>query len=47
MKNTSIDTGALMVVMMKMVMISSPECRRGCHPKGARVREGIQGVCKE
>ena len=46
MKSTSIDTGALVVEVM-MVMIFSPECGRGCHPMGARKREGVQNVCKK
>ncbi len=49
MKSTSIDTGALVVVVMMMMvmMIFSPECGRGCHPMGARKREGGQNVCKK
>ncbi len=46
MKNTSIDTGVLVMVMgVMMGMIFSPECGRGCHPMGARVRG--HGVCKK
>ncbi len=39
MKNTSIDTGVLVMMMMVVMMIFSPECGRGCHPMGARMRE--------
>ena len=38
MKSTSIDTGALVVVMM---MIFSPECGRVCHPKEAKESEAM------
>ncbi len=43
MKSISIDTDALVVVMM----IFSPVCGRGCHPKGAGVREAVVTERKE
>ncbi len=42
MKSTSIGTGAL-----EMMMIFSPECRLGCHLKGAEVREAVVTEKKE
>ncbi len=47
MKNTSIDTGVLVVSMMMRVMFFSPVCGRRCHLKGARLREAMVTERKE
>ena len=46
-KSTSIDTGALVVIMMMTVMIFSPVCECGCHPRETKEREAIETGRKE
>ena len=41
MKSISIDTDALVMEVRMMMMIFSPVCGRGCHPKSARAREAM------
>ena len=47
MKSTGIDTGAHVVIMMMAVMIFSPVCECGCHPREAKEREAIETGRKE
>ena len=47
MKSTGIDTGAHVVIMMMTVMIFSPVCECGCHPREAKEREAIETGRKE